>query len=682
MKTRILFSAILLSLCIPGLFSQSPQKTNYQAVVRNASGDPITETTVGVRLTILLGNSPGTPVCVEEFSPTTNEFGLITLEIGSVNTVDFQAIDWSAGQYYLKVGLDVTGSTNYTEMGITQLVSVPYALHAETAEVLLGDEKWQTSGSDIYYNDGNVGIGITSPQAKLDVAGDIISGNEITLWNSTLAFCLRQDESQSWITNKENFLGNGSTQNGALNLHGQAGLTLRYGNTEPAGSIGFFLNSAGNVGIGTINPQARLDVKSSTGWSDETPLFEVKNEAVIPVFAVFNNGVRVLIDDTDGLKGVKGGFAIGGYDYTKAGSTVDFMRITPDSIRFNINNSSTKAVKGGFAIGGYGSTKGDINEDFMYITPQQSTVGQYNTFLGYLAGTSNIGGEYNTFFGYEAGKKTTGTAGGEAGDHNVFIGYRSGFSNFNGYNNIYIGYEAGYTSTNTGANICIGHQSGKSATGSGSVFLGQLTGEKSTGNANTFIGTQAGRNTSGGYQNTFMGSSAGFNNQGGNRNTFLGYEAGNAVTSGSNNIAIGYQTQVPTATASNQIRLGNSSITYAGIQVAWTVTSDIRWKESIDDLHLGLNFVNKLKPVDYMRKNNDNGKREAGFIAQDIEKLFEEMGIEDAGLLSKGDDGFLELRYNDFIPILTKAIQEQQSIIDNQQKQIDELKAMISSMAE
>jgi flagellar biosynthesis chaperone FliJ len=92
--------------------------------------------------------------------------------------------------------------------------------------------------------------------------------------------------------------------------------------------------------------------------------------------------------------------------------------------------------------------------------------------------------------------------------------------------------------------------------------------------------------------------------------------------------------------------------------------------------------VRGLKPVDYIRKNNMSGKREAGFIAQDVEQLFKELGIENEGLLSSGYDGSLELRYNDFIPILTKAIQEQQQQIESYKSENDNLKSQLQILQE
>ena len=198
----------------------------------------------------------------------------------------------------------------------------------------------------------------------------------------------------------------------------------------------------------------------------------------------------------------------------------------------------------------------------------------------------------------------------------------------------------------------------------------------STGNGNTLIGGSAGAFTINASGNTNIGSLAGYNTTG-SQNTLIGASAGINITTGSGNIVIGHNANVPQPTYGYQIRMGNTYISYAGIQVAWTITSDIKWKECVEDLSLGLNVVKGLKPVDYIRKNNASGKREVGFIAQDVERLFKELGIENEGLLSSGYDGSLELRYNDFIPILTKAIQEQQQQIESYKSENDNLKSKL-----
>jgi len=125
---------LIVQLFAISVFTQSlPPTINYQAVIRDANGTIITNTQIGLQLTILKTYSPSSIVWVELFTPTTDDFGLITLQIGSSNPTAFSGISWRT-QYDLKVELDPTGGTNYYVMGQTSLLSVPYALIAKTAE--------------------------------------------------------------------------------------------------------------------------------------------------------------------------------------------------------------------------------------------------------------------------------------------------------------------------------------------------------------------------------------------------------------------------------------------------------------------------------------------------------------------------------------------------------------------
>lgn len=116
--------------------AQSPEKMSYQAVIRNSSNALITNMQIGMKISILQGTATGTAVYVETQTPTTNANGLVGLEIGTgtIITGTFAAIDWSAGTYFIKTETDPTGGTTYTITGTSQLLSVPYALHAKTAE--------------------------------------------------------------------------------------------------------------------------------------------------------------------------------------------------------------------------------------------------------------------------------------------------------------------------------------------------------------------------------------------------------------------------------------------------------------------------------------------------------------------------------------------------------------------
>jgi hypothetical protein len=118
-------------------FAQAPQKMTYQAVVRNSSNNLVVSSPVGMRVSILEGSATGTAVYVETHTATTNANGLATVKIGGGTVVSgtFSGIDWSTGTYFVKTETDITGGTNYTIAGTSELLSVPYALYAENAGV-------------------------------------------------------------------------------------------------------------------------------------------------------------------------------------------------------------------------------------------------------------------------------------------------------------------------------------------------------------------------------------------------------------------------------------------------------------------------------------------------------------------------------------------------------------------
>ena len=136
-KIFTLLAAIFITASV---FAQTPEKMSYQAVVRNGTDALIKNTQVGMQISILQGSITGTPVYEETQTPTTNANGLVSIEIGSGTVVSgtFSTIDWSNGPYFIKTETDPTGGTSYTISGTSQLMSVPYALHAKTAESISG----------------------------------------------------------------------------------------------------------------------------------------------------------------------------------------------------------------------------------------------------------------------------------------------------------------------------------------------------------------------------------------------------------------------------------------------------------------------------------------------------------------------------------------------------------------
>jgi len=113
---------------------------SYQAVIRNSSDQLVTNQGIGMQISILQTTATGTAVYVETHNTTTNANGLVTVEIGNGTVVsgDFATIDWATDVYFIQTETDPTGGTTYTITGTTQLMSVPYALHAKTAESITG----------------------------------------------------------------------------------------------------------------------------------------------------------------------------------------------------------------------------------------------------------------------------------------------------------------------------------------------------------------------------------------------------------------------------------------------------------------------------------------------------------------------------------------------------------------
>ncbi|WP_167606277.1 DUF1566 domain-containing protein [Maribellus sediminis] len=138
-KTVLIISALLL---IITSWAQSPEKLSYQAIIRNDAGQLVANQEVGMQISILEGSIYGASIYVETQTATTNSNGLVSIQIGSedANVMNgvFSDIDWSKGTYIIKTQTDPTGGTNYTITGTSQLLSVPYALYAKTAETVTG----------------------------------------------------------------------------------------------------------------------------------------------------------------------------------------------------------------------------------------------------------------------------------------------------------------------------------------------------------------------------------------------------------------------------------------------------------------------------------------------------------------------------------------------------------------
>jgi hypothetical protein len=161
---RKLYILVALLLVSAMSFGQAPSGMSYQGVVRDSGGALVVSQAVGMQISILLGSSQGNAVYRETQLAITNANGLVSLEIGTGSTTDdFSAIDWSSGSYFIKTETDPTGGNNYSIVGTSQLMSMPYALYAKT------------SGSSIAGAAGTNGIdgaiGAAGPQGATGTSG-------------------------------------------------------------------------------------------------------------------------------------------------------------------------------------------------------------------------------------------------------------------------------------------------------------------------------------------------------------------------------------------------------------------------------------------------------------------------------------------------------------------------------
>jgi trimeric autotransporter adhesin len=436
MKTLKLFlTGFILSIILQQSVAQAPQGFKYQAVCRDNSGVVIQNQAVGLRLSVHDSQPEGIIVYQETFTTTTNQYGLITADVGSGNVVSgtFALIPWESGNKFLELELDM--GSGFVSMGTSQLLSVPYALYAVRADSLTGGiietdpevganalhyiPKWDgtsLSSSSIIDN-GFVGIGTETPGKRLTVAGNAqVQSDGDWLPGASARLYLGPDDNM-WIEH---------IHSGGLNLEVCSGWPLYFRN---GGNVKMAISGSGNVGIGTSNPAY---------------LLEVTNDAS------FNN-VRV----GRGNGNVVSNTVLGSNNLSQ-NTTGDYnTAIGYEALKFNTSGLSNTAI-------GYNSlfknTSGNFNIAIGHASLAENTTGYINTAVGYDALLYNTTGYGNTATGgWSMHFKTTGyynTAVGQnslmkntSGSNNTAVGMEAGFNNIIGSNNVFLGYRAGYSET-------------------------------------------------------------------------------------------------------------------------------------------------------------------------------------------------------------------------------------------
>ncbi len=229
------------------LISQTPQAFKYQAVVRNDIGEVINNQTVSFRMSVHDSIATGTIQYQETHAVMTDAYGHANLDIGNgTPTIGaFSDIDWNDDDKFLEVEFDHLGGIAYASMGTIQLLAVPFAMYSEAT----GDtSRWNKVNDDLYYDNGNVGIGTDNPNSwsKLDVRGNLsVEGT---------AYINHSDATESVLN-----LFNPISDWELVGVSDANRFDIRKWGDIP----GLSIDENYNIGLRTTNPVVDLDIRST-----------------------------------------------------------------------------------------------------------------------------------------------------------------------------------------------------------------------------------------------------------------------------------------------------------------------------------------------------------------------------------------------------------------------------------
>ncbi|MFK7935997.1 MAG: hypothetical protein AB8G22_20960 [Saprospiraceae bacterium] len=252
---KLILSSFLLLFSI-AVFAQSPQLFSYQGLARDGGGTPFVNQNISLRISIVQSSPTGQTIFQETHNTVTNSVGIFSIQVGggTPNMNSLADVNWSEGAHFLKTELDALGGTNYEMVGITQLISVPYALYAGNGS------EWEQENEGLFYDKGQIRIGqegayYPSPY-NLHVIGDNDGKTRLTVEAKN------DDAVGIHIWSNTNTVPSGGTVDGATIGYKRASDILKINN-----STSFFndnhltLTKSGNVGLGTEDAKAKLHIE-------------------------------------------------------------------------------------------------------------------------------------------------------------------------------------------------------------------------------------------------------------------------------------------------------------------------------------------------------------------------------------------------------------------------------------
>jgi hypothetical protein len=270
----ILFMALMLT-CGSALYAQSPLGINYQSVVRNGQGAIVANQNIRLRHSVRQLSATGTIEYQETIETGTNEYGMFNTVIGTgvPVTSNFGSINWGSGDKFLQIEIDITGGTNYVDMGNTQLMSVPYALYAKTAENAPAGAQGATGATGPTGTPGATGAqgatgsaGVTGAQGPQGNNGATGATGTTGLTGATGAQGIQGPAGTDGATGATGATG----LQGSIGLTGATGATGVQGVTGATGSTGLTGATGAAGATGNDGPQGIQGIQGIQGLTGLT----------------------------------------------------------------------------------------------------------------------------------------------------------------------------------------------------------------------------------------------------------------------------------------------------------------------------------------------------------------------------------------------------------------------------
>ncbi len=313
MKKTLLTIAAVIAFSVFS-FAQTPEKIQYQAVARNASGNIIANQLVGFKISILQGSSSGNSVYTETHIGLTNGYGLVNLQIGNGTVVSgtVASIDWSSNTYFVKIEMDATGGSNYQLMGTSELLSVPYALNAKSADnVFSGDYNDLTNQPTILTSADDADADATNEIQNLTLNGSVLTlsngGGAVTLPSGGGSNLSSYTNDVGFITSPNDADSDAANEIQNLTLSGTV-LTLSNGGgsvTLPSGgSSGIVVIDNSNYTSVTTTDDDIINVKGTINITANYNKFSYSGLSISGGEFIGTGTEKIDFDDISVIKGV------------------------------------------------------------------------------------------------------------------------------------------------------------------------------------------------------------------------------------------------------------------------------------------------------------------------------------------------------------------------------------------